>query len=134
MRHMSDEELAAHFEDCSLEAFHHADHVRMAFLYLRRYAALEAMRRFTTALTRFAAASGKPELYHETITWALLFLIRERMARGGGEQTWMEFAAGNEDLLKWEDSVLKKYYRPETLASALARRVFLLPDAGWPDT
>ena len=33
---MSDDEFVAAFEDCSLplESFRHADHVRMAFLYL----------------------------------------------------------------------------------------------------
>jgi hypothetical protein len=36
---MTDDEFIASFEDCSLanEGFHHAEHVRMAFLYLCRY-------------------------------------------------------------------------------------------------
>jgi hypothetical protein len=127
---MTDDELIASFEDCSLanESFHHSDHVRMAFLYLCRYPALEAIRRFSASLVRFAAANGKPGLYHETITWAFLLLIRERMARTGCQQTWTEFAAGNGDLLSWKDNVLKRYYRGETLSSDLARSTFLLPD------
>jgi hypothetical protein len=127
---MTDDELIAKFEDCSLaiESFHHADHVRMAFLYLRRYPALEALQRFSASLARFAAANGKPGLYHETITWAFLLLIRERLARGGPQQSWPEFADSNQDLLSWNDNILKKYYRQETLASDLARSTFLLPD------
>jgi hypothetical protein len=127
---MTDNEFIASFENCSLanEAFHHADHVRMAFLYLARNPALEALQRFSASLARFAAANGKPQLYHETITWAFLFLIRERLARTGWRQTWTEFAAGNPDLLNWKDNALKKYYRGETLASDLARTTFLLPD------
>jgi hypothetical protein len=125
-----DDEFIASFEDGSLsnESFHHADHVRMAFLYVSRYPALEALQRFSSSLMRFAAAHGKPQLYHETITWAFLLLIRERLARAGGPQTWDEFAAGNADLLNWKDNVLKKYYREETLASDLARSTFLFPD------
>jgi hypothetical protein len=127
---MTDDELIASFEDCSLakESFHHSDHVRMAFLYLCRYPALEALQRFSTSLVLFAAANGKPGLYHETVTWAFLLLIRERMARTGCQQTWTEFAAGNSDLLSWKDNVLKRYYRGETLSSDLARSTFLLPD------
>ena len=127
---MTDEEFIASFENCilAIESFHHCDHVRMAFLYLCRYPALEALQRFSTSLVRFAAAKGKPELYHETITWAFLLLIRERLARTGWQQTWTEFAAGNTDLLNWKDNVLKKYYRGETLSSDLARRTFLFPD------
>jgi len=127
---MTDDEFIASFEDCSLanESFDHSDHVRMAFLYLRRYPALEAIRRFSTSLVRFAAAKGKPDLYHETITWAFFLLIRERLARTGSQQTWAEFAARNTDLLCWKDNILKKYYRGETLSSDLARSTFLLPD------
>jgi hypothetical protein len=128
--HMTDDEFIAAFEECRLgnDAFHHADHVRMAYLYLGRYPAVEALQRFCTGLRNFAASKGKPELYHETITWAFLFLIRERMIRAANTQTWTEFAASNEDLLNWKDNVLKKYYREETLSSALARSVFVFPD------
>jgi hypothetical protein len=127
---MSDDEFVASFENCTLanEAFHHADHVRMAYLYLCRYPATEALQRFSTSLIRFAAAHGKPRLYHETITWAFLFLIRERMARTGYRQSWEEFACGNADLLNWKENVLRKYYRAETLSSELARNTFLFPD------
>jgi hypothetical protein len=127
---MTDEQFIDSFESCSLanERFHHADHVKMAFLYLSRLTALEAIQRFSAALVRFAAAKGKPELYHETVTWAFLLLIRERMARAGRPQTWSEFAAGNADLLTSKDDVLKRYYRGETLSSDLARSTFLFPD------
>jgi hypothetical protein len=110
------------------DSFHHSDHVKMAFLYLQRYPALEALGRFSSALRRFAAAQGRPDLYNETITWAFLLLIRERMARANGNQTWAGFSAANPDLLDWKDSLLKKYYRRETLSSDLAKRVFLFPD------
>src|ERR1700722_17457718 len=127
---MSDDEFVASFENCTLanEAFHHADHVRMAYLYLCRYPAMEALQRFSTSLIRFAAAHGKPRLYHETITWAFLLLIRERMARTGHRQSWEEFAGGNADLLNWKENGLRKKYRAETLSSELARNAFLFPD------
>src|ERR1700739_3850775 len=61
------------------DSFHHVDHVRLAFAYLCEYPALPALERFATALKRFAAARGKAQLYHETITHAHFFLVRERM-------------------------------------------------------
>jgi hypothetical protein len=127
---MTDDEFISRFEDCSLaaEPFHHSDHVKMAFLYLCRYSGLEALERFSTSLIRFANAKGKPGLYNETITWAFLLLIRERMARAGHQLSWTQFAASNTDLLSWKDNVLQKYYRSETLSSDLAKRTFLLPD------
>lgn len=127
---MTDDEFMTNFESGTLpnESFHHRDHVRMAFLYVRRYPPLQALERFSAALARFAAANGKPQLYNETITWAFMFLIRERLARTGANQTWNEFAAANADLLSWKDNLLKKYYREETLGSELAKTVFLFPD------
>ena len=127
---MTDDELVAGFEDCSLpnEVFHHEEHVRVAFVYSSRYPTLEAIERFSVALKRFATAHGKTSLYNETITWAYILLIRERLARAGRAQSWPEFRAGNLDLLDWRQNILKKYYQPETLQSELAKRTFLFPD------
>jgi hypothetical protein len=118
------------FESCTLpnSSFHHADHVKMAFLYLQKYTPLEALDRFSSNLARFATAHGKPDLYNETITWAFLLIIRERIARANHRQTWAEFSSANADLLRWDDNILKKYYRAETLSSKLAKRIFLFPD------
>lgn len=127
---MNDRDFLAAFEDSTLpeECFHHRDHVRAAWLLLREFSPSAALERFSTALKRFAAAKGKTGLYHETITWAYLLLINERMERGGRGGDWDEFASANSDLLVWHPSVLDGYYTPETLGSDLARRVFLLPD------
>jgi hypothetical protein len=127
---MTDQELREQFEQGTLpkEGFRHREHVRMAFLYLSEYPALRALEVFSEALQRFAALHGKPQLYHETITWAYVFLIRERMARAGRQQDWEQFARNNADLLCSGNAVLKQFYRLETIASELARTTFILPD------
>jgi hypothetical protein len=124
---MSDEELIHRFENGAVDSFHHADHVRLAFVYLRQYPALQALEKFASALKRFASARGKTQLYHETITHAYFFLIRERMARSEGAD-WEEFARQNSDLLQWKDGILNRYYQQATLQSDLARTVFIFPD------
>jgi hypothetical protein len=91
---------------------------------------IEAIDRFTTSLQRFAARHGVPGLYHETITWAYLLLIHERMQRDGPAMDWESFRAANGDLFAWKPSILERYYTPGTLKSDLARRIFVLPDAG----
>lgn len=59
---MSDDELLEQFEACSLpaSAFHHQEHVRVAFVYLQKYPILEAPRRFSGSLTNFATATASP--------------------------------------------------------------------------
>lgn len=126
----SDRDFLAAFEDGTLteDRFHHADHVRAAWLILREERPAAALDRFSVALQRFAAAKNRAGLYHETITWAYLFLVNERMETCGRDLDWEGLAAANPDLLAWRPSVLERYYTPETLGSALARRVFVLPD------
>jgi len=126
---VNDAEFLNAFEAGALPAtdFHHKDHVRLAWLYLREDTPIGAIRRFAEGLKRFASRNGKEGLYHETITWAYLLLVHERMGRGPAA-TFDDFAARNPDLLTWGPSVLDRYYRRETLASDLARRVFVMPD------
>jgi hypothetical protein len=130
MKANCDDELLRQFEDCSLplERFRHRVHIQIVFLYLCRYPVLDVLGRFPAALTRYAEAHGKSGLYHETITWAYVLLIHERMERAGQAQSWEEFTSANADLMTWSGSVLQQYYRDETLSSDLARKIFLFPD------
>jgi hypothetical protein len=130
---MCDDEFIASFEACTLppERFRHADHVHLAWLYLRRSPVLAALARFRRALRRFAASQGKPERYHETITSAYFLLIHERVHRTGQHKDWPSFALANPDLLDWNDRILHAYYDPATLDSEFARRVFVFPEPSY---
>ncbi len=128
----SDRDFVDAFEACAVasEDFRHEDHVRLAWIYLREHPLLDAIDRFTSSLQRFAAHHGVPTLYHQTITWAYLLLIHERMQREGAPDDWSAFRTANADLFDRKPSILERYYLPETLKSEVARRVFVLPDAG----
>jgi hypothetical protein len=127
---VNDRDFLAAFESAILpeESFRHRDHVRAAWILLQELPPAVALARFTEALKRFAASLGKAGLYHETITWAYLLLINERIGRSRGAQTWQDFADANADLLTWRPTILDSYYREETLRSDLARSVFVFPD------
>jgi len=126
---MTDEELVAAFEstELSAELFPHAAHVRVAWCYLRQSPLLVALARFKAALQRFAAAKGKPDRYHETITIALMLLIAERLA-DAPESSWDEFAARHPELLEWPSPLLREFYADDVLASARAKATFVLPE------
>ena len=117
----------ARFLDGAIAArdFPHHEHVRMAFAILRRHEFTDAALRYANALRGIACRAGKPEAFHLTVTLAFLALIAERMARGTAAD-FAAFAHANPDL--FAKDVLARWYRPEQLASPLARRVFLLPD------
>ena len=129
---MIERELFDRFVDASLPAdqFHHRQHVHIAWLFVQQHGMPAALREFSTALKRFAAAKGAHGLYHETITWAFLLIISERQAKQPAS-TWAEFATANADLLSWKPSVLDRYYSKDLLMSDLARDAFVMPDLVW---
>lgn len=127
---MDDELLVRTFESGEMPGggFHHIDHVRVAWWYLRRFPLVEALPRFIEGLKRFALARGKPDLYHETITIGYLLLVNERLDCSGRDLSWSGFADRNRDLLAWKPSLLDRYYSSQTLWSDRARRTFVMPD------
>jgi hypothetical protein len=106
-------------------AFPHREHVRMAFEMLKRHDFPETVLHYSRAVRAMAGKAGKPQAFHQTVTIAFLSLIAERMESGGPVE-FAAFARANPDLL--EKSVLQRWYGAERLASAAARRTFLLPD------
>jgi hypothetical protein len=68
---MTDVELARALERCEVPnaGFHHADHLRVAWVYLEESATVdEALTRMAATLRRFAASVGQAEKYSDAIT------------------------------------------------------------------
>src|SRR5258708_29115069 len=99
---MNDRDFVVAFEKCAIpnDAFRHADHVRLAWIYLREHRLIEAIARFTTSLQRFAAHHGVPGRYHDTITWAYRLLIHEPTPRDAPPTGWESFTAPTRDAFR----------------------------------
>src|SRR5688572_10836449 len=106
----------------------HADHVRLAWASLRRGSTPAALSRMARGLRALAAAAGRPELYHETITVACVLLVGDRM-RSCGAGSWEEFAAANGDLLEWPRMrrLVDEEFGMDVLRDDPARAHFVLP-------
>ena len=116
--------LIRSLEEGTLEALDHHDHVRVAWGYLHRMSLAETLVALPEVLRAYAAGKGLPDAYHETITFAFVCLIHERVVRHPGS-SWRRFAEANPDL--FERDLLGRYYPGGRLESDEARRVFLLP-------
>ncbi len=127
---MNENQLFEQFENATLDAkiFTHSNHIKTAWIYLSKFDLLAATANFSSALKRFAKANKADKLYNETITFAFMILINERIKSAEHQQTWEEFAESNTDLFDWKNNILKKYYREETLKSAFAKKHFVFPD------
>jgi hypothetical protein len=120
---MTDVELISGFEQATLEEFPHAAHVRVAWWYVTHEPLLVAIARMRAGLRRVAAAKGKPERYHETITIAFVLLVADRWLEG---ESWAAFAARNPGLLQWPCQPLRELYGDQ-LDTPRAREVFVTP-------
>jgi len=64
----TDKEFLASVEACSLERFGHAEHLRMAFAFLRRDGPAALPDNCGRAIRRLAEAGGMPDKYDEQLT------------------------------------------------------------------
>jgi hypothetical protein len=126
---MTDAELIAAIDSKSLplEAFSHTQHVRLAWACLCRWPLLPAMREFRRLLIAYATHHDKPNLYHETVTFAYLLLVYERIARTPHLTDWRVFSLEHSDLLSFRTGPLFQFYPADILSDTAARARFVLP-------
>ena len=123
---MSNDDFVKAFEDSTLDDLPHRGHVRLAYLYLERFDEREALERLVDGLRRFAAAKGKADKFHYTMTRAWLELIMAARRR-------YPQAADADALIDACPSLatsraLARYYSDGALSSAAARADWVPPD------
>jgi len=74
---LSDEEFVAAVEGAQYPhaEFHHPDHIRLAWIYVRQDGVLPAEERIARTIRAFATSHGHESKYHETVTRAWLRLV-----------------------------------------------------------
>lgn len=124
----TDDEFLEAVEACTLpdSAFHHRDHVRLAWLYVCRFGYQAGSERMAASIRRYAAHHGATEKYHETITRAWMDLVQQAAAGANQPASFDAFIAANTDLA--DPHALNAYYSPERLASPAARQEWVAPD------
>ena len=128
---MTDDEFLAAFEACTLEEFHHRDHVKVAYLYLRRHSLDDAISKVRTGLQALAAAWGAPvddleKGYHETMTQAWVRLVHLTLNVCGVAESADAFCDQQPQLM--QKTRLELFYSRERLMTWEAKREFVEPD------
>jgi len=122
--------LVEAFEHATLDpsAFHHREHLYVAWCYLRALPLEDALARYVHHLRRLTVALGVPHKFHATLTWAYVVLLREAMDQSPN--------LGFDELLTRHPVLLDRhaafapYYERAQLDSEEARRRFVLPRRG----
>jgi len=124
----TDEEFLAAFEADAIPKadFHHREHVRLAWLYLRRHGPAEATERMREGIRRFAAFHGVPGLYHETLTTFWVLAVQEARSAGPEAPDFESFARRHAELL--DKDLVRRHYGDGTIEGERARREWVEPD------
>lgn len=128
----SDETFLRTFEACRLPIadWKHRPHLKVAYLYLRRWPFDEALSRARMNIRRYNAATNTPETlergYHETITVAWMRLVEFTIREYGVAPSADEFLEAQEQLLNRR--VLRFFYTRDGLFSWRAKREWVEPD------
>jgi hypothetical protein len=123
---LTDDELVAGFESATLEAFPHAEHVRLTIIYLTRVGREATERKLFEGLQRFAAAKGVPQKFHVTMTVAWIALIEAALAAHPHARDPAALVAACPELL--DRNALLRFYAAERLQSGAARERWVPPD------
>jgi len=128
---MTDDEYLAAFEACTLEEFHHRDHIKVAYLYLRRHPPGDAIAKVRTGLQALAVAWNAPvddleKGYHETMTQAWVRLVHLTLSDCGVAESADAFCEQQPKLM--QKAYLKLFYSRERLKTWEAKREFVEPD------
>ena len=124
----SDEDFLRAFERLSfpVELFHHREHIRVAWLYLKSSDAARAAERMSAGIRRFANHHGATQKYHHTLTLAWMRLVASALVETPDSHTFAQFLAEHPDLRDKE--FLKKYYSAALLQTSAAREGWVEPD------
>lgn len=128
---MTDDEFLAAFEACTLEEFHHRDHVKVAYLYLRRHPLDDAIAKVRSGLQALAVAWSAPvddleKGYHETMTQAWVRLVHLALRDHGSSESADAFCDQQPNLM--QKTYLQSFYSRECLTTWEAKRRFVEPD------
>jgi len=126
--HLQDAEFLQAFEECKLNhaSFHHADHIRLAWIYVSRQGGSEAEARLLAGIRKMALHVNAPQkfLYTTTVAWTRLVAA----AHEGGPRAahFLEWIESHPELL--ERDLLAKHYSPGRLETPEARAGWVEPD------
>jgi len=127
-----DEKFLEQFETTSLplEEWHHKQHIKVAYLYLRRFPFEMARVRMREGVKAFNTAKKIPEAidrgYHETMTQAWMHLVYFTLCEYGPADDAEAFYEQSPQLQ--QKKILRFFYTKERFTSPEAKAGFLEPD------
>lgn len=124
----SDDDFLRAFEGLTFPAdqFHHREHIRVAWLYLKSSDATRAAERMSAGIRRFANHHGATQKYHHTLTLFWMRLVAVALVETPDGLAFEEVLAAHPELR--DKTLISKYYSQELLQTSAAREGWVDPD------
>jgi hypothetical protein len=125
---LEDDVFVAQFESCQFpgDQFRHADHLRLAWIYVRKYGCDVAEQRMRRSIQSFARSLRAAQKYHETITIFWMRLVDVAIRSSSRGEKFGDFVDAHPWLL--EKDLILGFYSRELLISDAARKAWVEPD------
>jgi hypothetical protein len=125
---MNDREFLKAFHESTLSSkdFRHRDHLRLAWLVLRRHGLEEAIPILSNGIRQFAESKGAGTMYNETLTQFWIRFVNHAIQTDYSPQEFEQFVDAFPALLNKHLPYF--HWRRETLLGNRARSDWLEPD------
>lgn len=129
---VQDENFLAQFESTAwpLEKWRHRQHIKVAYLYLRRYPFAQAQARIRERIKAYNAAKQLPDSltsgYHDTMTQAWMHLVYFTLCEYGPAENADAFFEQHPQF--WGKKALRFFYTKERFLTEQAKAGFVAPD------
>jgi hypothetical protein len=124
---MDDDAFLRGFETGTLpNAFHHLDHLRLTWLYLRRDGPELGAEHIIDGIRQFAAIHGAADRFHFTLTRFWIYLVQHVMRAFPTMERFEDLLAAFPPVM--DKAIVYRHYSPAHLSSPIARHVCVAPD------
>src|SRR5690242_6957279 len=125
----SDDDFLRAFEELTFPAdqFHHREHIRVAWLYLKSSDATRAAERMAASIRRFANHHGATQKYHHTLTLFWMRLVAVALVETPDGLAFEEFSPLILNCLtkaSSQNSIRRNSCKPPPRAKAGSTRIF----------
>jgi hypothetical protein len=126
---LSDEDFEIQFENASLnpQLFNHEAHLRLAWIYIKKYGVEKAIHRLTSQLKNYVTTLGAEEKYNHTLTIAAVRAVHHFILRTMADN-FQEFIEKAPRLKTDFRELIRSHYATDIFTSVKAKREFLKPE------
>lgn len=126
---LSDTEFEISFENGILDPaiFTHEAHLRMAWIFIKKYGHGQAVDKITKSLFEFVSRAGAAEKYSVTVTIAAIKMV-DHFLRRTAAKDFQEFIGKNPRLKNQFRQLIASHYSFDVFASHAASKEYIEPD------